>query len=200
MNRRHRDGRRRFPPLSIRRGQAPLVLAVLMLWTRPGFSQTLMNLADDPAYLADEVKAAFLYHFGTYVEWPADEADFITIAVLEADALSNLLQQYLVDRTIGDRPVRTRVITNISELTDEQILFIGSSANSRLDELLMALNGRPILVVTDAPEGLMDGAVINFVEVGDRVQFEISLASAREAGLTLSSRLLTAALYVEPVD
>jgi hypothetical protein len=64
----------------------------------------------------------------------------------------------------------------------------------------MALNGRPILVVTDSPEGLMDGAVINFVEVGDRVQFEISLASAREAGLTLSSRLLATALYVEPVD
>jgi hypothetical protein len=157
-----------------------------------------MDPADDPAYLADEVKAAFLYHFGTYVEWPDDEADFVTIAVLEADALSNLLRKYLLDRTIGDRPVRTKVITSISELTDEQILFIGSPANARLDELLMALNERPILVVTDVPEGLMDGAVINFIQVDDRVQFEISLASAAKAGLTLSSRLLASALRVNP--
>jgi hypothetical protein len=64
--------------------------------------------------------------------------------------------------------------------------------------MLPALEQRPILVVTDSPDGLREGAIINFLVVDEHIRFEIALGAARSAGLTLSSRLLSAALRVEP--
>jgi hypothetical protein len=197
---RHDSGRRRLPSLSMKRIPTLPAVLCLMFCMHPGFTQTSTSLTDSPEYLVDEVKAAFLYHFGTYVEWPADDADVITIAVLEADTISSLLQEFLVGRTINGRPVQTKVITSITDLASEQILYIGSAANSRLDELLMALDARPVLVVTDTAEGLRDGAMINFIQMNDRMVFEISRRSASRARLTLSSRLLAAAFRVEPDD
>jgi hypothetical protein len=153
---------------------------------------------DNPTYNPDEVKSVFLYHFGTYVEWPNDASDTLTIAVLGAEGFAETLQTLLIGRTIDDRPVRARAIGDVSELTDEQILFIGASKTSGLDEMLPALEQRPILVVTDSPDGLRKGAIINFLVVDEHIRFEIALGAARSAGLTLSSRLLSAALRVEP--
>jgi len=75
-------------------------------------------------------------------------------------------------------------------------VFSGSEYNGRLAEVVGALAGKPVLIVTDAPDGLDRGAMVNFQIVDDRVRFEISLAKAQDAGLMLSSRLLSAALRV----
>jgi hypothetical protein len=69
-----------------------------------------------------------------------------------------------------------------------------------LSELVDALGNRPVLVVADAPEGLKNGAMVNFQLVDQRVRFEISLRNAKAAGLTLSSRLLSAAIRVETLS
>jgi hypothetical protein len=162
---------------------------------------TLSATAQGPAvYDAAQVKAAFLYHFGTYVRWPAtgENADPLTIAVLGDDEVAEHLAQFLPGRRIEERPVRARTIARIEELGEDEILFVGRANNARLTQTLSAIGQRPVLVVTDAVDGLERGAMVNFQLVDSRVRFEISLPRAQEAGLELSSRLLAAALRVEP--
>jgi hypothetical protein len=155
--------------------------------------------AQRAAYSADEVKAAFLYRFGTYVEWPNAKApgDPITIAVLGAPAVATLLTDYVPGRNIQGRPVEVRAIARIEDVRDAELLFIGRENGPMLAELVKGLGSRPVLVVADAPDGLRHGAMVNFQLVDQRVRFEISLRNAKAAGLVLSSRLLSAAIRVE---
>lgn len=146
----------------------------------------------------EQVKAAFLYHFGTYVQWSdVDDLDTIAIAVLGADDVAGELAEFLPGRRIQSRPAGVRRIRSVIELDEERILFIGADESERIGEHVAALAGRPVLTVTDAPDGLADGAMINFRLVDRQVRFEISLPAAQEAGLMLSSRLLSAAMRVE---
>jgi hypothetical protein len=155
--------------------------------------------AQEPVYDANEVKAAFLYHFGTYVQWPtvAASTDPITIAVLGDAAVAAQLARFLPGRRIEGRPVEARTIERIEELADEELLFIGSAHNANLAEITATIAMRPVLVVSDSTDGLEQGAMVNFQLVDGRLRFEISLPRAEEAGLMLSSRLLSAALRVE---
>jgi hypothetical protein len=154
--------------------------------------------AQEAVYAADEVKAAFLYHFGTYVSWPAPQAtsDPLTIAVLGDDGVATQLARFLPGRRIEGRAVQMRAIARIDDLADEEILFIGSASNARLEQIIATIGRRPVLVVTDAPDGLDSGAMVNFQEIDSRLRFEISVPRAEAAGLRLSSRLLAAALRV----
>lgn len=159
------------------------------------------SIAAEPDYSEDEVKAAFLFHFASYADWPADSAAAdpqaaITFAVLHAPIIARELERFSEGRTIKGRTVRVRRIRSISQLDGDEVLFIGASQNRRLDQLLRQIEG-PTLVVTDAEAGLPEGGMINFQLVGRRVRFEIALPAAQKAGITLSSRLLSAALRVE---
>jgi hypothetical protein len=156
-------------------------------------------LQASPVYLESEVKAAFLYHFGAYVQWPnalRSEDAPITIAVLGAPAVASDLEAFLPGRKIEGRPVQTRRLARIQDLRMEEVVFIGSEYNGQLADIIGAASGKPVLIVTDAPDGLDRGAMVNFQRVNERVRFEISLAKAQDAGLMLSSRLLSAALRV----
>jgi hypothetical protein len=150
-------------------------------------------------YSAARVKAAFLYHFTTYVNWPesARSDDVFTIAVLGSDAVAGELAAFLPGHEIQGRPMRVRRVASIDDLNGAEVLYIGRRENRRLARHLEAIGSRPLLVVTDDPNGLQDGAMINFRIVEERVRFEISLNAARQAGLELSSRLLSAAMSVE---
>lgn len=150
-------------------------------------------------YSAERVKAAFLYHFTTYVNWPesALSDDVFTIAVLGSEAVADELAVFLPGHAIQGRPMRVRRVASIDDLNGAEVLYIGPGENRRLARHLKAVGSRPLLVVTDDPNGLQNGAMINFRIVDERVRFEISLNSAHQAGLELSSRLLSAAMSVE---
>lgn len=153
----------------------------------------------DTDYSEAEVKAAHLYHFATYVQWPETEpADSpITIAVLGARGVAAQLEASLPGRRIGNRAVRAQRIDDVGEIGSAHVLFIGAELAGRLADLIAALEGKPVLVVTDAPDGLDRGAMVNFQIIEQRVRFEISLVNAERARLMLSSRLLGAAVNVE---
>ena len=184
--------------IALRKAFAILLLAELALLALPAEAQRAIE-PQRPAYSADEVKAAFLYRFGTYVEWPVVKAagDPITIAVLGAPSVAMLLADYVPGRTIQNRPVEVRPIGRIEDVRDSELLFIGRENSAMLSDLVEALGHRPVLVVADAPDGLQHGAMVNFQLVDQRVRFEISLRNAKAAGLMLSSRLLSAAIRVE---
>ena len=155
--------------------------------------------AQEAVYHDEEVKAAFLYHFATFVQWPeTEQADEpFTIAVLGADEIASKLEGVLPGRTIQGRPMAVQRLRSIDEVSDAAVLFIGGELNAELPRLIDNVADRPLLVVTDAPGALRDGAMINFQVVDRRVRFEISLPAAERAGLQLSSRLLSAAMFVD---
>jgi hypothetical protein len=87
-------------------------------------------------------------------------------------------------------------VGNESDLTGVHILFIGAGETRRLRRILGLLERRPVLTVTEVADGLERGSVINLVTT-DRVQIEISLAAAANAGLQLDSRLLGVAARIK---
>jgi hypothetical protein len=149
-------------------------------------------------FSADAVKAAFLYRFASYVEWPADApTGRLVIAVAGAEEVASQLDLMLPSVTIhGERPELRRV-SRASELDGAHILYVGRGTGARARALLASAVKRPILIVSDGESGLESGAVINFLESGRNVRFEISLRAADRARLKIDSSLLSVAARVE---
>ena len=146
------------------------------------------------------VKAAFLLRFTQYVEWPGEvlpqPTTPLVVGIIGADDVASDLQQMSSGRGASGRPVQVRTLKGNDDLTQAHILFIGMDERGKIATYLGAARRRPILVVTESPNALAQGSMINFVIVERRVRFEIGLESAEKAGLTLSSRLLAVAMRV----
>lgn len=149
-------------------------------------------------YSAEAVKAAYLYHFGGYVQWPGGQKtdEGITIGVIGADEVLAQLRTLLPGRTLQNRPVSARAVTARDSLEGIHILYIGKAGPARPERLIKSALDKSVLVITDRPQGLDHGGMINFVIADRRVRFEISPKAAEKAGLKLSSRLLAIALRV----
>lgn len=153
--------------------------------------------AAQTAVSATTVKAVFLYRFAGYVQWPNSSSGPFTIAVIGAPDVAAQLAQLLPDHPIQGRRAQVRAIDRVSELRDAQILYIGPDYHGNLRSLIAPLAGRPVLVVTDAPDGLSAGGTVNFLIEQQHVRFEVSTAAARRAGLRISSDLLAVAVRVQ---
>jgi len=150
------------------------------------------------SYTEDAVKAAFLYRFTAYVEWPRgalDSGHFI-IGVAGADEVAAQLQKLLPGRTVQGQPAEVREIKSAADLGGLQILYVSRSSPQRR-ALLAAAARQPVLVVTDEEGGLAAGGVINFLPIGHNVRFEVSLPAAERKGLKINAGLLSVAARVE---
>lgn len=146
------------------------------------------------------VKAAFVYKFLGYVEWPASafaQADSpVVVGVMGADDLAAELADAVRGRTVGTRAVEVRRLRPGEALTGLHALFVGASERGRLASIARPALGRGILVITESEDALDQGSVINLVVIDGRVRFEVSLEAAERAGLKLSSRMLAVAHLV----
>jgi len=151
---------------------------------------------------ADEyrVKAAFLYKFGSYIEWPSGSfarADSpVAIGVMGADALADELVQIVAGRNVNGRPVRVRKLRPGDPIAGLHVLFVGRADSGRLAEILAAAKGRALLTVTESEEALELGSMINFVVVEDKVRFDIAPPPSESSNLKISARLLGVARKV----
>ena len=141
------------------------------------------------------VKAAFLYKFTGYVDWPEaaferPDAPFV-MGVLGAPVLLGLLSELVVGRKVHDRTIRVRKMQAGESPAGLHLLFVG-----RAEPLRGEAAPRPLLVVTEVEAGLPRGSMINFLLVERRVRFEIALPNVEKAGLRVSSRLLGVAQRV----
>jgi hypothetical protein len=145
-----------------------------------------------------EVKAAFLFNFSKFVEWPegtfAGAADRITICVLGQDPFGALLEHAVRDKRVNGREIAIQKTASASKVAGCHILFIASSEQDRLDEILERLGDRPLLTVSDEESGAERGAIIGLTLDDKRVRFEVNLNAARQAKLKLSSQLLKVAV------
>lgn len=146
-----------------------------------------------------EVKAAFLFKFTGYVEWPPDAmpADTpLAIGVLESEPMADELARVASGRSVGGHAVAVRRLKRGDSLAGLHAIFVGRGAEPALPEVLHGAHGRALLVVTESEAGLGAGGTINFIVVDHKVRFDVALAPAEAGSLKISSRLLTVARKV----
>lgn len=143
------------------------------------------------------VKAAFLYKFAGYVEWPprtGGVGEPFTIGVLDSDAVAQELEKLVPGRSIAGRPVAVRRVRHGDPVAGLQLLFAGGPTPDR--DAIRAAQAQGALVVTESRDGLAAGSAINFVMTDDHVGFEVSIDGAERSGLRISARMLAVARRV----
>jgi hypothetical protein len=172
----------------------PLLLAAaLFAFAVPVGAQSGDELTED------RIKAAFLFKFGGYVDWPeesfADVDSPFVIGVLGADQVAADLGGLVAGRIINGREVQVRTLRAEDSAVGVQVLFVGREENDNLGTILEGVAGLPVLVVTETDDARSGGA-INFVLVKNKVRFDIAPASAESRKLRISARLLGVARSV----
>lgn len=159
-------------------------------------------LAAERTPLERSVKAAFLYKFASYVEWPQgalqQPGSPLIIATAGADDIAVELEHAVAGRTVNDRPVTVRRVAEGETLAGIHILFIGTQERVRVAAWVRAAQTHPVLVVTEGEHSLALGGALNFVLHDGRVRFEAAPEAAERKGLKLSSRLLGVAANIRP--
>ncbi|HEX4499515.1 MAG TPA: YfiR family protein [Thermoanaerobaculia bacterium] len=168
-----------------------LLLAVLLLLPYSAAAQTA------PEY---DVKAAFLYNFTKFVDWPAaafPDATSLKVCLLGEDPFGRSLQ------AVAGEPVENRKLVIVRADAPPkpggcQVLFISRSEREKLPQILAALKDSPVLTVGDTKGFVDQGVIINFILEGSKVRFEINTDAADKAGLKVSSKLLQLARRIVP--
>ena len=146
-----------------------------------------------------QVKAAYLYHFAKYVEWPADtganQLAPLTISVLGKSPIGGALEA-ISGQTQKNRRIVIVFITRIEELKACDILFVCASERPKLEHILASVASRPILTVSDIKHFAASGGMIGFISRQDRIHFEINQRASQHSGLTISAQLLKLATEV----
>lgn len=142
-----------------------------------------------------EIKAAYLYNFIKYVDWPS-AGDTITIGVLGGNPFGSALGP-LNGKIVKGRRLMVKEISSVSDAQRCQIIFVSSTERQRLQEIFESLKSARVLTVGET-QGFADGGgIIGFIEENNKVRFEINTDAARRTGLNISSELLKLAKLVK---
>jgi hypothetical protein len=141
-----------------------------------------------------QVKAAFLFNFGQFVEWPQQAYDSpsapFVIGIVGEDPFGNTLDEVIAGESLGGRPLIIKRFKTPRDISACNILFIGRSEAKRLEETLQALQGRSVLTVTDITGAEHRGAIIVLFNENNRIRMRINVAAAKANNLVISSKLL----------
>ncbi len=148
-----------------------------------------------------QIKAAFLFKFGDFVDWP--EGTFpagrpFTIGVIGAPEMAQELGRLAAGRTVQGRPVVVRRLARDAVLDGLHVLFIGRAETAHLAAIAENADGLAMLTVSDSENALASGIMISFVAAQSKVRFDIALPPAERGGIRISSRLLSVARKVAP--
>lgn len=150
-------------------------------------------------YPEARVEAAFVYNLAKFVTWP--EAAFrsprspLVLAVLDPE-MYEAARDMLAGRTVQGRSLEIRQIFRPDQLDGAHLLFIGTGEAARLEQILPALHGRPLLTVA-AIDGFIDrGGMVELFKSERKIRFGVQLQTIRAAGLDISSEVLQLASFV----
>jgi hypothetical protein len=146
-----------------------------------------------------QVKAAFIYHFMKFVEWPdkivSHSSSPFNICILGEDPFGNSFK-LLRGETVSDSNLMIKRFRTIQNLDECKIVFIGRSDAERLPQILKILKGLNVLTIGDTEGFARQGVIINFHMEENKVRFNINIDAARRSGLKISSKLLSLATIV----
>ncbi|MGH9575293.1 MAG: YfiR family protein [Candidatus Acidiferrales bacterium] len=179
-------------------------------WTRLRLPKTLLcsvvalscltAFGKPPSAGPYQIEAVYLYDFSKFVAWPKGAAraqnEPFSICVLGADPFGAVLDATLSGENIQGNSLVAKRISKPEEAAGCKIVFVSSSEDDRLKDILATFDGANILTVSDIHNFSRRGGMIQFVLEGGKVRFEVNVTNAANAGLTLSADLLQVALAV----
>ena len=141
------------------------------------------------------LKAAFLYNFFIYTEWPNLPDQTLNLCIYGEDPFGENLQ-YVKSRKAHEREIVVRHTKNVDDLSGCQVVFISKSHIANLGSIMKRLGGLPILTIADVPDVGQQGVILNMAIKEGKITFEANLAATKRNGLKLSSQLLRFATKV----
>jgi hypothetical protein len=184
------------PPaiLAVRRCAGLVVACLLVLESLVFISPARAGEFDEYA-----VKAAYLYNFAKFVEWPAEAftstATPLAICIVGENLFGGALEN-LSGKVVERHPVEIKYLPTAAGFERCHIVFMSRTEQGRFKALLAKLAHLPILTVSDITNFTQEGGMIGLVEAEQRIRFNINLSVARQANLNLSSQLLKLAITV----
>jgi hypothetical protein len=177
------------------RPRGPLfAIFTLVAWTVPG---TLWCIPEGSAQTSRtndyQAQAVYLYNLAKFVRWPESPHDAVTVCVAGPEAYFNALKQLSISEEDAE-PFEVRAVERTEQMAGCDIVYIESKEHT--DEWLTACNGKPELTVSDLPDFLDRGGMIQLTPAEDRVRFAVDLRPVSNSGLTLSSELLKVATTI----
>jgi hypothetical protein len=155
---------------------------------------SLVDAQEDSQPSEYQIKAAFIFNFAKFVEWPAaafaKASSPIVVGVLGENPFQDALEKTIKNKTVDEHPVIIMQYRAAADATNCHILFISNSEKARLPQILKQLKGSSVLTVGEMPGFTETGGIINFVLEGTKVRFQINNNAANSAGLKISSKLL----------
>ncbi len=178
---------------------ASLRVLALLLLAHSGFAAAVAGAVPGEY----QVKAVFLFNFTHFVEWPADafagpQAPFV-IGVLGQDPFGSALDEAVRGETVNGRPLLIQRYASIADLKPCQILFIDRSIDGEMEKALASLGHQRTLTVSDLDAATPRAVIIRFLKENQKIRLQINVDSARNAGLTISSKLLRPAQVIGSV-
>ncbi|HEX3700549.1 MAG TPA: YfiR family protein [Phenylobacterium sp.] len=166
-------------------------LLALAGWIAPARAETTS--------LEEAVKATYLYKLAPFVAWPAGAfnaaEDPLVICVQGAEPFAGLVERAAAGQRVGPRPIVVRRLARLDRGAGCHIAYLGGSPAQSTAQALAAVDGAPVLTVTDQARGPAKG-VVHLLLSGGKVRFSVNVAKADADGLTISSKLLALALEV----
>lgn len=194
------DSERRSPAATRRPGlfrlRAKLLCFMLCL---PACGAPLLLFAAEVRYEPVQIKAAYLYNFTKFVDWPTDRfasaESALVIGVSRDGPLHQQLQKVVRDRTVNNRSIVVKIIDSDEDVRSVHLLFVASGDEFLVDQAAGTHTAGP-LTVGESERFTALGGCITFVARSDKIQFEINQTAAEQAGLKLNARLLSLAVVV----
>lgn len=180
---------------SVKRFTSGMCVRALVFWLAAGFSLAPGLRAQSASQREYEIKAAYLYNFIKYVDWPISK-DTVTIGVLGGNPFGAALAP-LNGKIVKGRRIVVKEIASVRDTQNCQIIFVSSSEKQRLQEIFENSKNGHVLTVGEMQGFAQDGGIINFIEENNKVRFEINADAARRTGLSISSELLKLAKLVK---
>lgn len=178
------------------RGLMPFVIFILLIAANVTLRPVQAQPLTAPEY---QVKAAFIYNFAKFVEWPVemlgDGRPFV-IGIVGKDPFGNLIDEAISGKSVRDKNITVKRFSKLEEAVDAHILFISASEEKRLPEMINHLSRTPVLTVSDIDRFAGQGGMVQLVMDQNRVRFAVNVAAFERARLKPSSQLLKLARIV----
>jgi len=185
-------------------GQLPILFALMTLCmatmtAMTCWGQAHQQIEQDREY---KIKATYLYNFGRYVDWPAEnfatlQSPFV-IGIVGHDPFDDVLERIAKSRKISGREIEIRRFASPETYSPCQIVFVSRDAGLLTAKTMAEkTTGKAILLVTELPEMSQQGAVLNFYSKEDRIRFQVNIDAAARNKLKISAKLLSIGTVVK---
>jgi uncharacterized protein DUF4154 len=174
-----------------------LLAAALLAMLSPGGLSAAAQSVPSREY---QVKAAFLFNFAQFVDWPSgafpDESAPLAICVLGQDPFGSYLDDIVRGEQVNSRRLTVQRYRAPEDVRACQVLFVSRSESNKLDQVLASLKGVETLTVSDADDFAARGGMIQLTTENGKIRLKINIEAAKASGLIISSKLLRSAEIV----